>query len=174
MDIVSWLNSLEWVMKHVYPFPILLYALLSVILYFICSTLTSMSFIYFVISILDFIIEIRIICLRIFLLNTINISMFSLYTWTTYLSSRAANNHQVFFFLFLFFFTFKSRSYIYSSSWWIRAYTADYQHYCKFVCINKIIALLHSKQSIYFSMNLHTNLCDFFFVLICTMCSSCG
>lgn len=76
----------------------LLYALLSVILYFICSTLTSMSFIYFVISILDFIIEIRIICLRIFLLNTINISMFSLYTWTTYLSSRAANNHQVFFF----------------------------------------------------------------------------
>lgn len=68
------------------------------ILYFICSTLTSMSFIYFVISILDFIIEIRIICLRIFLLNTINISMFSLYTWTTYLSSRAANNHQVFFF----------------------------------------------------------------------------
>lgn len=105
-------------MKHVYPFPIfIIRPVIYVILYFICSTLTSMSFIYFVISILDFIIEIRIICLRIFLLNTINISMFSLYIHELPISHHEQQTTIKFVFSFLliffFFFTFKSRSYIY-------------------------------------------------------------
>lgn len=107
MEIFSWLNSLiEWVMKHVYPFPIFdytIYTLLSVILYFICSTLTSMSFIYFVISIL---LSRFVYCLRIFLLNTINISMFSLYIHELPISHHEQQTTINFFFLYSFFFLF--------------------------------------------------------------------
>lgn len=106
-------------------------------------------------------------CLRIFLLNTINISMFSLYmNYLSLITSSKQPSSFFFSYFFLFFFTFKSRSYIYSSSWRIGAYITQLTtNTLVILCNEKIIALLHSKQSIGFSMNLHTNLFDFFFVV---------
>lgn len=78
---------------------------------YVVPWLQWVTFIYFVISILDFIIEIRIICLRIFLLNTINISMFS-FIYMNYLSlitsSKQPSSFCFFFFFFYFYFSLLS------------------------------------------------------------------